>query len=190
MPLLGIISSAISGGLTGTFNSIATSVVGSGGESSITFSSIPSTFTHLQARYMTRDNRSGQSVGGLALKFNGDSSSIYANHRIQSDGTNSSASGGSGLGSSIFGIAPATTNTASLFGIGVIDILDYANTSKNKTHRTISGFDANGVSIGFVGLYSGLYVSTSAITSITFVSADGSGFLQHTHFALYGIKGA
>ena len=189
MPVLGIIASQISGHLfapSGAYDSIATSTVGSGGVSTITFSSIPSTYTHLQLRFITRNNRSGQSVDASNIKANGDGGANYANHRVQGDGATPTASGGSSLGAAIFAQTPASTATAGLFGAGVIDILDYANTNKYKTFRTLSGFDANGS--GYVGLYSGLWQSTSAINSLTISSNDGSGFLEYTSFALYGIK--
>ena len=169
------------------YDSIATVTVGSGGASTVTFSSIPSTYTHLQIRFISRNNRSGQSVDALNIKANGDSSAIYANHRLQADTSSANASGGSSLGSAIFSQTPASTATANIFGVGIIDILDYSNTNKNKTFKTLSGFDANGS--GYAGLYSGLWASTAAINSLTISSNDGSGVLQYTSFALYGIKG-
>ncbi len=185
-----ITTSQISGHLfapSGAYDSIATTTVGSGGASSITFSSIPATYTHLQIRFITRNNRSGQSVDALNIKANSDGGANYANHRLQGDGSSASGSGGSSLNAAIFAQTPASTATASVFGAGVIDILDYANTSKYKTFRTLSGFDANGS--GYVGLYSGLWQSTSAINSLTISSNDGSGVLEYTSFALYGIRG-
>jgi len=189
MPILGIWASSISGAVAdlGAFVPIATTTVPSAGVSTVTFSSIPSTYTHLQLRFISRDNRSGQSVDALNIKANGDSGNNYANHRLQGDGSAASASGGTTLPYAIFAQTPASTATANLFGAGVIDILDYSNTSKFKTFRTISGFDANGS--GFVGLYSGLWQSTAAINSLTISSNDGTGVLQYSSFTLYGIKG-
>jgi hypothetical protein len=65
--------------------------------------------------------------------------------------------------------------------------LDYTNTNKNKTARSLWGYDANGS--GYVGLYSGLWRNTSAINRIDYVPASGT-FPQYSSFALYGIKGA
>jgi predicted patatin/cPLA2 family phospholipase len=77
--------------------------------------------------------------------------------------------------------------TASTFGAGVIDILDYADTNKFKTTRTLNGVSSNASSaIDYIFLVSGLWRSTSAITSITLT---GNNFAQYSHFALYGIKG-
>jgi hypothetical protein len=65
--------------------------------------------------------------------------------------------------------------------------LDYTNTNKNKVYRTLGGFDANGS--GEQGLFSGLWMSTSAITSIDLITNSGS-WTSSSSFALYGIKGA
>ena len=75
---------------------------------------------------------------------------------------------------------------ASTFTAGVIDILDYANTNKYKTLRTLNGGDANGS--GNIQIESGSWRNTAAITSIT-LTHNGSGFTQYSSFALYGIKG-
>jgi hypothetical protein len=76
-----------------------------------------------------------------------------------------------------------------MFGGGVVDILDYASTSKNKTIRTLSGADINGAG-GDLRLSSGLWFATpAAITSITLYANGGSSdFAQYSSFALYGIK--
>jgi hypothetical protein len=68
----------------------------------------------------------------------------------------------------------------------VLDILDYANTNKFKTVRSLTGVDANGS--GFVALMSGLYRSTTAITSIKLFSTYGSNWTSTSTFALYGVK--
>ena len=80
----------------------------------------------------------------------------------------------------------ATSNlTANVFGVAVIDILDYADGSKNTTVRGFTGVENNGS--GFVYIGSGLYVGTSAVTSLS-LNPD-SPFVQYSTAALYGIKG-
>ena len=76
-------------------------------------------------------------------------------------------------------------NAANIFGTGIIDILDYADTSKYKTVRTLFGYDANGS--GYIAFSSNLWQSTSAITSITMTPVNG--IAEYSSFALYGIKG-
>ena len=65
-----------------------------------------------------------------------------------------------------------------------MDILDYTNTNKNKTIRAIAGFDANGS--GTAGLWSSVYLDTSAITSIA-VGTANSNFAAGSRLDLYGI---
>ena len=52
--------------------------------------------------------------------------------------------------------------------------------------RSLGGYDANGS--GNVGLFSGVWMNTAAITSISLLSDSGNQE-QYTQFALYGIKG-
>ena len=76
--------------------------------------------------------------------------------------------------------------SASVMSAHLIDILDYANTNKNKVYRTLGGFDAN--SSGEQGLFSGLWMSTLAITTIDLIAGAGN-WTTDSRFALYGIKG-
>jgi hypothetical protein len=86
----------------------------------------------------------------------------------------------------VFRLTGATA-TANAMGSGILDIHDYTSTTKNKTFRSITGRDNNGS--GQITLYSGLWLSTSAITSIS-LNTSGSNFTTASTFALYGIKGA
>lgn len=178
---LGVIASQISGHLwapSGAYDSIATTTVGTGGASSITFSSIPSTYTHLQIRGIAQ-----ATLATGFIRFNSDSASNYATHYLYGDGA--SAASGAATNQTI-SYAFLATASANIFGGAVIDILDYTNTNKYKTMRSLSGGDQNGT--GYIELISGLWQSTSAITSITLIPASGN-FAQYSSFALYGIKG-
>jgi hypothetical protein len=169
------------------YESIATVTVGSGGASSITFSSIPSTYTHLQIRGIYRSNYAGL-ADNLAVRFNSDTGANYAEHIVRGDGSIVTVYGDPNM---TFWIAtfdqPAATAGANVFGVDVIDILDYANTNKYKTARNLSGRDNNGD--GGVSLSSGLWQSTSAISTILLYPRYGTLMQQYSSFALYGIKG-
>ena len=170
------------------FESIATTTVGSGGSSTITFSSIPGTYSHLQIRCIGRGTVA-QGEMQIFARFNSDSGSNYSNHLLRTDGASAFAIG-SASDNKISGIVrmSAANATSGIFGGGVIDILDYANTNKYKTLRSLGGVDANGS--GQIYYKSGLWMSTSAITSISIGIDDGGNFAQYSHFALYGIKAA
>jgi hypothetical protein len=186
-PILGILASQISGKLnTSSYESIATVTVGSGGSSSISFSSIPSTFKHLQIRWLGRTTGSGGAQDDFNILFNGGSSSNSNYHRIYGNGSSTGANYYDGVYAGVANTA-AETASANIFGVGVIDILDYTNTNKNKVSRSFGGNEQNGS--GTVWLYSNLSRSTAAITSISLTPVYGTGFVQYSSFALYGIKG-
>lgn len=187
-PLYGVMASQITGHLvTNSFESIATVTVGAGGSSTITFSSIPSTYKHLQIRYIGRSDAATGTLN-LQMTHNGDTGSNYAWHRIFGNGTTAGAGGSSTQALEIIAQVPGSTIGASMFGAGVIDILDYANTSKYKTSRTLGGYEDNSGSGAAIQLFSGLWQSTSAITSIALTLNTGN-FIQYSTFALYGVKG-
>lgn len=181
-PNLGIFASQISGHLwapSGAYDSIATVTVGSGGSSSISFTSIPSTYTHLQIR--TFVNNPSNLV--TYTQFNGDAGANYAFHAVYGDGTTAGVITNSSQ-TSIGSIVYASTSANIFFG-GVVDILDYANTNKYKTVKSLTGWDTNGG--GSIHLRSGLWQSTSAINSIQIAASTGT-FAQYSSFALYGVK--
>jgi len=173
------------------FESIATVSVGGGGSSSVTFSSIPATYTHLQIRSLAQTNRSSIGRDIVNININNDTGSNYARHYLAGDGASAVAGGSASLTKGEL-LEVGTTAGAS-FGAFVVDILDYANTNKYKTVRSLGGVDVNGTVGGYGGtinLYSTLWQNTSVITSIKLAPLNGTQFNQYSHFALYGIKGA
>ena len=186
--ILGSFSTGVAPSTT-AYESIATVTVGSGGAANIEFTSIPATYTHLQIRYIVRTSQtaSGYTYGEAYVQFNSDTASNYSYHLLAGNGSSASA-GGLANQVQMGQIDTALNNiTASVFGVGVIDILDYANTNKNKTIRTLGGLDNNGA--GVVTLSSGNWRNTNAVTSIKILPYS-NGFTQYSQFALYGIKGA
>ena len=175
---------------TNSYESIATVTVGAGGSSSISFSSIPSTFKHLQVRYLAQTNRGTYGTDNILIRFNSDTGSNYSLHALTGDGA--SATAGAGASTTQF-LSQATGSGASTtYGAGVMDLLEYANTNIYKTARILSGADHNGTIAGYGGqilFSSGGWRSASAVTTIQFRPEFGSAFTQYSQFALYGIKG-
>ena len=169
----------------GSYESIETVTVGSGGVANFSFTSIPSTYTHLQLRGIVRSNQAGSGITTSTLRFNSDTGSNYAYHNLIGNGTAASAGAATTQTNIILTNAPELSATSNAFGVTIIDILDYTNTNKYKTIRALHGADLNGS--GQIILSSGLWMNTSAITSITVNPAADA--VQYTHFALYGIKG-
>ena len=191
MPLITTLANASARGYGGllaaagggpSYESIATVTVGSGGQSTISFSSIPATYKHLQVRWIAR---SANSSGGDTLLMSINSGSADRTHALIGNG---SATGSEAYTLSYFGNMSAGTSPANAFGAGVADILDYTDTNKNRVGRSLSGHDNNG-SGGEIFMHSWLKASTTAISSITFTIASSANFDQYSNFALYGVRG-
>jgi hypothetical protein len=169
--------------VTSSYESIATAS-GNGSSATLSFTSIPSGFKHLQIRGIGRDTSGSSGNNPATITFNSDTGANYDSHLLY------------GLGSSAGGAASTSRNnlywigefvgTADLFGAIVIDILDYTDTNKNKTVRSFGAFDSNGG--GRIDYTSGLWRNTSAITRID-ITVGASNWANNTQFALYGIKG-
>jgi hypothetical protein len=185
-PILGIIASSISGNLT-SYESIAT-IAASGSTDSLTFSSIPTGYTHLQIRGIATVAYSSSDFGTVGIRLNGDTATNYSRHFIRgfrSGATNYAQSGAAA--STTFAEAGLAylINNSLYTGVNVIDILDYANTNKYKTIRGLSGAHWNTAGANQFG--SGLWRNTAAITSVTVYGTNGT-FGSNSTFALYGIK--
>jgi len=168
-----------------SFESIATVSVGSGGQAAAEFTSIPSNFNHLQVRMIGRTTGSNYDI---YYQLNNDTtSSNYRTHLLF--GTGSSFHSVMVSNAAYAGDLAPSTASSGVFGGAVLDFLDYANTNKYKTSRSLSGIDSNNAITGYIILFSSLWQNTNAITSIKIFPATGS-WAQYSHFALYGIKGA
>jgi hypothetical protein len=192
MPIVGQFGSLAGFGVFpgGSFESIATVTVGSGGASSIEFTSIPGGFQHVQIRWIARGtNASGGYPGTSKIEVNGDTTAAnYANHALIGNGSSASATGNASSNSGrVVQLGGGQTNS-STFAAGFIDVLDYASTSKNKTMRLLDGLDLNGS--GAINVTSFLWMSTSAITSIKIIpdATFVAPLAQHSTFALYGVR--
>lgn len=178
---------------SGAFESIA-SVTASGSSNSVTFSSIPSTYQSLQLRIIASSLASGSYAAAIAVRFNSDNGSNYTIHSLRGGYTTGSYTSANGFASQTegylsYGGAPRAGNSADIVGATIADIHNYASTTQYKTVRSLSGYDTNGT--GEVSLNSALWMSTSAITSITIYEVSfSSAFRSNSTFALYGIKGA
>lgn len=185
MPIpLGIFATAGAGGAGGSaFELISTQVLTSSA-SSVTFSSIPQSFKHLQIRAVTNVPSAENFLTNLYIRFNGVTSNSYAHHTLLGDG--------SSVGPDVTTSAPfitirnGTTGAANIFGAAIVEILDYASTSKNTTTRTLAG--CHTISERLIGLNSGLFNSTNAVTSVTLTQITES-YAAGSRFSLYGIRG-
>jgi len=180
---LGLLSQGGGGGGAGSFELIQTSN-GTGSSGIIDFTSIPATYKHLQIRYTAKNTSTS---ADLNITFNNVTTANYARKHLLGNGTATSAAQTVSAAniSLLDGIAPSTT--ANVTTNGVIDILDYAESTKNKTLRAMYGLiQASTTSRIYVA--SGFLESTTAVSRITF-TASGNNFSTVSRFSLYGIKG-
>ena len=168
------------------FESIATVTVGSGGASSIEFTSIGTDYQHLQIRGLLRTTEASAS-SNVSLEFNGNTTaSNYTWHVLRGDGA-STLGYGQTSDKVIGNIAATGANaSASIFGAFVIDVLDYATSSKTRVARAFAGNDRNGS--GAVVLNSLLFNNTGAVTSVKLLPPGSSNFAEYSSLALYGLK--
>lgn len=173
---------------------IATTLVGSGGASSITFNGIPQNYVHLQIRGLGQSSRATYGFDDVKVRFNGDTGTNYARHYLGGNGSTTYAGAVNTPSTYMYtdSIIGSSTAGTYFFGGFVMDILDYINQGKYKTVRTLGGTDLNGTVGGEGGritLNSGLWMNTSPITSIVLTTSSGTNFNQYSRFSLYGLRG-
>lgn len=186
MPILGIIASSFrsAAGPEGAYDALATVTVPSGGVASVTFAGIPTGYKHLQVRLFAKTNTAPNFYDTIVMRLNSDTASNYSYHFIEGYNSSISSQNATSMGFMQFYSIGGNANS-SMFGAQIIDLLDYQNTNKFKTLRQLGGFDGNTAG-GSLYFSSGLWQSTSAITSITF--SNSQTFSQYSSFALYGVK--
>lgn len=164
------------------FELISTQILASTA-SSVTFSSIPSTYKHLQVRLTMA---SSTALNDLAFQFNGDSGSNYAWHIMTGTSTSAVALAGP-TQTSIRSVGHNGGQNASNWMAAIIDVLDFANTSKYKTAKVFGGY---AYSSNFdTTVSSGLWMNTAAITSLTLFNSASGVYNTGSRFSLYGVRG-
>lgn len=187
MPILGIIASSFrsaGGGPVGAYDSLATVTVPSGGVASVTFAGIPTGYKHLQIRAITRDN--GGVYNTYRVRYNGDTAANYSAHAMYAQNINTVDQFGSANATGMSVYATPGAVASGIFGAQIVDILDYADTNKYKTQRSLGGVNENN-DTNLLAFMSGSWRSFSAITSIE-IAANSATFQEHSQFALYGVK--
>ena len=189
-PILGIWASskATTAADTGAMFPLQVITVGPAGATSVSFTNIPNTYTHLQIRGIARVDNTG-TVGNdnVEARFNSDTGSNYDFHYLYGNGSSAVSGNGTNQTVMLCGKPSNASATSGVFGGFVIDVLDYANTNKYKTVRVLTGVDNNGS--GQMFFNSNLWRNTNAITSMSFAYGSQK-FVEGSQFAIYGIKAA
>ena len=168
-----------------TFELIASSTVGSGGASSITFSSIPATFTDLCVKYSIRSDRAGSNVDNVQLNFN--SQGVNTNITVKSVYGDGSSAASIAVIDLAAGVAPASTATTSTFANNELYFTNYLS-SNNKSFSNDSTME-NNATFSIPILSAGLWSQTAAITSVS-IDLQYGNFVQYSTAYLYGVKNA
>lgn len=186
--LLGILNSQVSGGGAPAFDLLETTTLASD-TTSITFSSLGSysDYKHLQIRGTLKT--SDGSVGRPGIRFNGvTASGNYKAHRLRGNGSNVASETDGNTNEIRLDKVTGMEVTANEFTPVVWDILDFSNSSKYTTVRSLHGYHGSN-SDYHVQLGSGVFLSTAAITSITIGTSYGTNLKAGVRLSLYGIKG-
>lgn len=165
-----------------TFIKIATVELGAGGASTIDFTSISATWTDLVIKISARTNRTLE-VDGIKLSFNSDTNAAnYSGKRLYGTGTSTGTD-------SVWYAMPfmsAANATSSCFSNTEIVIPNYAGSTQKRW--SIDGVGENNGTTTYLGLGTGLWTGTAAITSVSIIPEVGTTILQYSSATLYGIK--
>jgi hypothetical protein len=159
-----------------TYEPIATTTLGSAA-ATITFSTIPATYTDLRLVFVGTSTTSG----GLGIRFNSNGFN-YSVTRLRGNGT--AASSDRETSTTSLNVGNISSSTPSLY---TFDVFSYAG-STNKTVLSESNNDLNGS--GWVYRTVGLWSNTAAITSVSVLEILGYQLAAGSTATLYGIKNA
>jgi hypothetical protein len=164
--------------MANTYTLIASNTVGSGGAASVTFSSIPSSYTDLCLKYSIRNTSTNTTV---VVLFNGSSANLTRKYLV---GSGTAVNNGSDAGN-YFGYGCVSTDTASTFASNELYIPNYA--SSNYKSMSVENTTENNSTTAYAYMAASLLSSTSAISSMDF-SIYGGNLAQYSTLTLYGIK--
>ena len=158
--------------------------------SSVTFSSIPQTYEHLQLRYTLTLAAISNTYQRLWLgDGSADTGTTYSYHVIYAHDSSAGVWKGTGESNGIYlGQAPGNSNRA-WTSPTIVDIFDYVNTNKNTTVQVFNFDGGDSTSTAdYVTFASGLWDSTAAVDTILINNRYGNNFLRGSEFSLYGIQ--
>ena len=158
-----------------TYTPIQTQTISGSSTTSVTFSSVPGTYKDLVVVMSVAPNAAGSN---FELTFNSDTGNNYSRTSLSGNGTSASSSRESSYSSFRF---LSTSNTANLFSLATLQIMNYANTTTYKSLINRNNQDGGSE----VGVQVGLWRSTAAITTVTL--SHGNALRAGSTFTLYGI---
>jgi hypothetical protein len=172
--------------MANTYTLIASNSLTNSTTNTVTFSSIPQTYTDLKLVISARSDITGQQYANIVIQPNGATTNLSDKNLYTINGTTV----GSGFDSNGMVIGQASTDdqTSNVFGNSEAYIPNY--TGSNYKSSSMDGVNENNATSAALTFFAGLWQSTAAITSldIKFLSGSGTNFKQYSTFYLYGIK--
>jgi hypothetical protein len=171
--------------MAATYEPIATTTLSSN-SSTVTFSSIPQTYTDLQLIC----NFKSDTTASHRLQFNSDATGNYANVILASNGSNGNAYSVASDSTGVRWASQITGVDASIPSMAIIDIFNYTNVSREKgilVQGAGSYYTSGG---GYADISTALWNSASAITTLAFKFAVSALYSTGSTFTLFGIKAA
>jgi hypothetical protein len=169
-----------------SFSLISTTTVGAGGAASVTFSSIPGTYTDLVLLVSAKYSSAGYEEDYLSVQFNSDTGSNYTHGILMDDGFSFFTKGYTSPATRVnLGYIPGSNTNANFMSNMRIEIPYYASSNAKVIQsewgwlRAANYESANGIS-------GGGWTNTNAITSLTFFSPVSATIAQYSMFSLYG----
>lgn len=167
-----------------TYTLIASNTLSSSA-ASVTFSSIPSTYTDLEIRWSVRSTNASD-FENIIIEFNSDTGSNYSRTSLTGSGSAASSNRATSAATWNQAITNGATSTSNTFGSGALYIPSYTSTA-NKVGSNFGVQETNATAANIrVNAY--LYQTSSAISSMKFSSANSENFVSGSSFFLYGIK--
>jgi hypothetical protein len=169
--------------MANTYTLIEAKTLSSSSSASITFSSIPQTYTDLLLKISAKSTAT-RTASGANIEFNG-SSSNFSGIRVYADGSTTGAYSSGNFAVAVVGTQTAANNT---FCNGDIYITNYTNGNYKSYYA--DNVTENSAADAIQDFVAGLWSNTAAITSITIkTDTPGSEYLASgSTFYLYGIK--
>jgi hypothetical protein len=173
--------------MANTYTLIASNTVGSGGAASVTFSSIPQTYTDLIIKYSARGTGGALNYENIQVQFNGVGGTAYSDRNVYGTGSAAASTSNSSVASTFLQYATGSAATASTFGNGEIYIPNY--TSANAKSYSADTVSENNATAAITSFTAGISTNTAAISSVK-LTPNTSTFAQYSTFTLYGISNA
>lgn len=157
----------------------------------VTFSSIPQTYTDLLFKLSVRSTEGGFTNDQLKMRLNGSSSSVYGSTFIRGDGSGTAVANTLiSETSQLVALVNTTASKVATFSNVDIYIPTYTDTGFSQQSGSMTVME-NDTTTAYITTTAGRYSPGTAISSVTFLfPVFNSDFVAQSSFYLYGISNA